>query len=94
MLARSHLPLLSLRNATDPESDQPLSALRAALVSQIRDGLEPLHRTDRALVFIRAAARAPHRRRVAGELSNLSHHQRQSFVSELRHHHSVSRLFR
>ena len=93
MLARSHLPLLSLRNAADPEPDQPLSAFRAALVPQIRNGLEPFHRTDRALVFLRSAACATCCRRLARQFSNLSHHQRQSFVSELRDDHSVSRLF-
>src|SRR5262249_36007546 len=35
LLARSHLPLLPLRDAADPESNQPVSAFRAALVPQI-----------------------------------------------------------
>src|SRR4029077_16967345 len=40
MLAGSHLHVLPLRNAADPESDQPLSSFCAALVAEIRDGLE------------------------------------------------------
>src|SRR5947207_1933174 len=40
MLAGSHLHVFPLRNAADPESDQPLSSFCAALVAEIRDGLE------------------------------------------------------
>src|SRR5205814_2915233 len=92
MLARSDLPVLSLRNAADPESDQPVPAFRTALVPQIRHGLESFYRTGRSLVFLRAAARPPCRRRVAGQFSNRSHHQRQPVVLELRDDRSISRL--
>ena len=92
LLARSYLPLLSLRNTTNPESAQPLSAFCAALVPQIRYGLESFHRTDRSLVFFRATKRATHCRCVAREFSDHSDHQREPVVLELRNYHSVSRL--
>src|SRR5437870_454418 len=94
LLARSNLPLLSLRNAADPQSDQSLSAFFTALVAQVGDGLEPLRRTRRAMVFLRSTDGAAHRRSTAGHISNLSHHQRESFLSELSDDHSFPRLLR
>ena len=74
LLARSNLSLLSLRNTAHPESDQSLSAFRAGLVSQIRSGLEPFRRIDRAVVLVRPAHCAAHRRDLVGQFSNGSDH--------------------
>src|SRR5262249_13163671 len=90
LLARSHLSLLPLRDAADPKSHQPLSAFCPALVPQIRSDLESLRGADRALVFFRSPNRAPRCGRAAGHIPDFSHHQRQSFVSQLSHDHSVS----
>src|SRR6266487_256997 len=92
MLGRSHLPLLSLRNPANSESDQSLFAFRSALVSQIRDRLESLYRTGRAVVLVWSAHRAAYCGRLARQFSTCSDHQRQPLVSELCHHHSVSCL--
>ena len=92
VLARSHVSLLSLRNAADPEPDQPVSAFFSALAAEMRDGMEPSHRTGRTMVLIWSPNGTTHRGRVARYISALSHHQRQPFVSQLPHHHSVSRM--
>src|SRR5207244_3340028 len=92
VLARSYLPLLSLRDAANTESYQSLSPIFAALVVEIPNGVEPFRRTRRAVVFVRATNSATCRGRVAGYISDFSHHQRQSFVPQLRDDHSVPRL--
>src|SRR5207237_5042582 len=76
LLARSDLHVLSLRNAAHPESDQPIPAFRAPVVSQTGNALEPLRRIDRAVVFLWAANGPPHRRLAAGRVSNFPDHQR------------------
>src|SRR6266702_524985 len=65
LLARPYLPLLSLRNAADPQPDQSLFTFRPPLVSQIRYRLESFYRTGRAMVLIRSTHREAHRRCLA-----------------------------
>lgn len=64
----------------------------APVVPKIRNGLESSRRADRAVVFFRAASRAPRRRRVDGDVPDFPHNQRQSFLPELSHDHSVPRV--
>src|SRR5262245_31573101 len=80
VLARLNLPLLSLRDTADTESRQSLSSFCAAVVPQIRDGMEPFRRTGGAMVFIRSTAHAACRRCVARLISNLSYRQWQPLL--------------
>ena len=92
VLARSDLPLLSLRDAANSEPDQPLPAFFAPIWLHKSRRVEPFCRTDRSVVFVRAANRPSHCRRPARYFSDLSHHQRKSFVLELPDDHSISGL--
>ena len=75
MLAGFNLSLISLRDTADPEPRQPLSSLRAALVSQIRGDMEPFRRTRGAVVFIWPSTYASYRGRLARDISDLPHRQ-------------------